>query len=344
MNNISISQKRLKEYDIAKGIAIYLVVLGHILGETLFIGEKLQIIISFCHMPVFFFISGFFLNKSIKKYTKKELFFQKIKQLLVPYLIWSGISLGANVLLAVRNNVELKEECAEAVNIFIYARSVWFLIVLFITQSIVIFLVALAEKIHVNKCIVMLIGWIIISICIPSQILSLYKFKWLFPFLILGVWLENYSEVVQKICRNGYFAIIFIILCLYTYNDFFGERYFEFKYDTLESVLVGGWYYVLSIMAIITVLWISVKMNNLRCGKILAIMGEYSMEVYVMHMFFVKFMVSVPNGLYNNESVIAYIYAFIYAGIAVGVIVGISKFFLKKFAVFQFIMGKKYKK
>lgn len=82
-------------------------------------------------------------------------------------------------------------------------------------------------------------------------------------------------------------------------------------------------------------------MNNSRCGKILAIVGEYSMEVYVMYMFFVKFMVSVPNGLYNNESVIAYIYAFIYAGIIVGVIVGISKFFLKKFRCISIYNGEK---
>ena len=54
-------RNRLAEFDIAKGIAAYLVVLGHLLGQ---VAGKNIALITFCHMPVFFWISGFFLQKS----------------------------------------------------------------------------------------------------------------------------------------------------------------------------------------------------------------------------------------------------------------------------------------
>lgn len=47
---------------------------------------KIDIFINAFYMPMFFFISGFFLH--VEKYTIKEYAIKKIKGLLVPYLIW----------------------------------------------------------------------------------------------------------------------------------------------------------------------------------------------------------------------------------------------------------------
>lgn len=63
---------RDEKWDITKAIAIYLVVLGHLLalfGVT-------SNIINFSHMPIFFFISEYFLNHSLTKYN----FFEVIKK------------------------------------------------------------------------------------------------------------------------------------------------------------------------------------------------------------------------------------------------------------------------
>ena len=58
-------KERCVEFDIAKGIAAYLVVWGHLLGQ---IAGKNILLITYCHMPVFFWISGFVLRKSMAKY------------------------------------------------------------------------------------------------------------------------------------------------------------------------------------------------------------------------------------------------------------------------------------
>lgn len=75
--------KRIEYIDIAKGIAIIMVLLGHI--DLCPIGLKSSIY-SF-HMPLFFILSGYFMKEGIEiRLLIKKLF----KSLMVPYLIIGG--------------------------------------------------------------------------------------------------------------------------------------------------------------------------------------------------------------------------------------------------------------
>lgn len=74
------TKQRISWIDVTKGIAIYLVILGHSL-----IGLKVNDYIFAFHMPLFFIASGLlFREKSIKKTITGN-----IKKLLVPYYITS---------------------------------------------------------------------------------------------------------------------------------------------------------------------------------------------------------------------------------------------------------------
>ena len=85
--------KRLDWIDIAKGIGIILVVLGHTLvpqvRETGFAGFLWIFIYNF-HMPLFFFLSGYLFEKGLSHYTNKGKFILgKLQYLMLPYLIFS---------------------------------------------------------------------------------------------------------------------------------------------------------------------------------------------------------------------------------------------------------------
>ena len=71
--------KRLADIDIAKGIGIILVVLGHLLSES---GGVLHDWIYSFHMPLFFVLSGITLSpgRSLTKLAFRTL---------IPYLVWS---------------------------------------------------------------------------------------------------------------------------------------------------------------------------------------------------------------------------------------------------------------
>lgn len=73
------NKERTLLYDVAKGICIISVVLGHLGIATRFV--------YFYHLPVFFFISGIFLDA--EKYSLKEFLLKKIKSLYIPYVIFS---------------------------------------------------------------------------------------------------------------------------------------------------------------------------------------------------------------------------------------------------------------
>lgn len=68
---------RLPEFDIAKGIAILCVILGHLGNNTI------NRVVFVFHMPIFFLISGYFLSQSG---TYKEFVVKKFKQCIVPYI------------------------------------------------------------------------------------------------------------------------------------------------------------------------------------------------------------------------------------------------------------------
>lgn len=88
---------RLAIIDIAKGILIILVVMGHIASG----GTALHHYIFWFHMPAFLLISGFFIRST---FVFKEEMEKKLKRLMIPYLFFS-ILLGT----IARNGAFLKQ-------------------------------------------------------------------------------------------------------------------------------------------------------------------------------------------------------------------------------------------
>ncbi|MEA5507017.1 acyltransferase [Halotia wernerae UHCC 0503] len=91
-------QRRLYWVDYAKGIGIFLVVVGHvlrglvnssILQPTPFINFVDSWIYAF-HMPLFFFISGLFVQRSLSK-PLNSFILDKVYTIAYPYFIWSVI-------------------------------------------------------------------------------------------------------------------------------------------------------------------------------------------------------------------------------------------------------------
>ena len=141
--------KRLDWIDIAKGIGIILVVLGHTLvpqvRETGFAGFLWIFIYNF-HMPLFFFLSGYLFEKGLPHYTNKGKFILgKLQYLMLPYLIFStfaylfiGFSLKIPLLAKVLENggytaVDLKDAILQIVTYNNHIdKHLWFVFSLFI--------------------------------------------------------------------------------------------------------------------------------------------------------------------------------------------------------------------
>lgn len=81
--------KRIVYLDVAKALAMFLVVFGHIIVEydTREYNAPAALYIYTFHTALFMFLSGFFFQSCLSK-TIKSLFFEKTRQLLIPYLCW----------------------------------------------------------------------------------------------------------------------------------------------------------------------------------------------------------------------------------------------------------------
>ena len=79
--------QRIRFFDIAKGIAILAVILGHsAIATNLFIPHRTaQVVVAFCfsfHMPLFFILSGYFMHPE-----KRFRWMKESKQLLCTYVL-----------------------------------------------------------------------------------------------------------------------------------------------------------------------------------------------------------------------------------------------------------------
>ena len=94
MNETTSKTKRLQYVDIARGIAMICIILGHLGNPAIN-----RVVFTF-HVPIFFFITGYFTStkRSLPEFTKN-----KIRTLLVPYaisclaIIILGTMLGAQL-------------------------------------------------------------------------------------------------------------------------------------------------------------------------------------------------------------------------------------------------------
>lgn len=126
----SVKPKRIEWIDIAKGIGILLVILGH----SVQFGSRLHNLIFSFHMPLFFILSGMVYNHK----NNKTFLHKKFISLIIPYIIFSIIGLLISIIIpfwrsglntrAIMKDIYLTNPDAANVS------SVWFLICLFIVS------------------------------------------------------------------------------------------------------------------------------------------------------------------------------------------------------------------
>lgn len=144
--------KRIEWIDIAKGIGILLVILGH---SVKFGGTFHNLIFSF-HMPLFFVLSGI----TYRQKDNKTFICKKFKTLIIPYVVFCIIGFALSIIIpSWRNGLSIKTVIKDiyltnpsAANV----SSVWFLVCLFWVEIIFNFI----QKYNKN------IQYIIIGVCL----------------------------------------------------------------------------------------------------------------------------------------------------------------------------------
>lgn len=190
-------KKRDATIDIAKGIGIYLVCLGHTTSNEIL----LKWLCSF-HMPLFFFLSGIFHSQTEKYF---EFLKKKIRALLVPYLFFAitlfmfFLLISKKIGFSAGENLPVKENF---IGIFIgtviknfsrvdWGGHLWFLLALFLIVNIMYLL----KKINLKIQILINILMILFNIYLSKKID--FYLPWCFLTVLMAFnfyWIGNYLK------------------------------------------------------------------------------------------------------------------------------------------------------
>ena len=266
-------KKRIEYIDIAKGITIILVIIGHSLND----GILRQYIYSF-HMPLFYILNGYF----FKKQENKKIVEKGIKRLLLPYLITSLIILGVYVFKAIikqENVIQILIDWGSAIiygsgedRVFLGISiraigTIWFLFSLFWTQ--ILFNCFLSIKKKKIKIIFLFVSTLI-GFILPNYIwlpFSIETALIAILFLYIG-YLFRKKKIFDKNISLKYKLIVFMgwIIGAFFCNTLVVNNYYNLYY---VNIIVGvcGSYLLIEISKIIDAHTKQIKKAFKWCGE-----------------------------------------------------------------------------
>ena len=281
--------KRDVTIDVVKGVAIWLMVFAHSNLNSSIVSTYINAF----HMPVFFFVSGFF----YKKRSLKESLVKDLKSLMQPY-VWGSIFALFFCWLSPSLHPELYPGIKSFIDIYIHALigfflmddnvtsysflplgPLWFLPALFFSKCFFNITMLVSENKFIRLFIISLsIG--LYFLCNQFNLFSLDSAFLSVPFLFLGCYYKkNYGFFLNN--KSYYLPIVgFCFLLITPYNGsvnvdagIYGKNIFLFYLNALLGILF---------------LFSVVQSLNLEKLKYVSLIGEYSIVVLIFHLYIIQ--------------------------------------------------------
>ncbi len=340
MKKIEVNSNRIQWIDMAKGIGIILVILGHGIFPN-----KLIIWLYSFHMPLFFFLSGAVF--SINRYsTFKDFSKHKINTLLIPSLYFAIIinlvNYGLSILSGKTSNINIVYKVSA---IFLELRGgklgfiPWYLTCLFICSLLMypILRYISLRKIFVLSIVMSIIGYLYSSylgIVLPWSIDIAINGL---PFMILG-----YLFTKRKLFFNNYIFNIKMFPIYFLFNIICGSINYILTGKRLDMYINSYGNYFLYIGAAIS----GILMTIVVCKKIvmpqISFIGRNSLIYYCLHNNIMDFIYiilgnNIKNSLSSSSEVHKFYIGLIILCLTCTLLYYIAQFINKKA---KFLLGK----
>lgn len=287
----------IEKIDVLKGIAIFLVVLGHgIIFYPVNLHENVICNFVFTwlssvHMPLFFVVSGYCYSY---KNNYKEYIEKKIKRLIIPYFVFNLIDIIPRTLLS--NLVNRPRGVGESLTkILLYGGEYWFLYTLFIIFLIYPIFSKYALK---NKYIMVL--YFIVNILVVvfvkniPDVLKLSSVVYYMVYFSLGVAIKKYiGKSIFEVKFNKTIAVVITIVSLLLWVIL--------VHTNISSIRI-----ITALVGIITIYFFT---ESHLIVMIFKRFGKYSLQLYLLNGFLLvisrTIIVSVL-GIYNPFLIIMF--------------------------------------
>ncbi|MCG2616861.1 acyltransferase [Terrimonas sp. NA20] len=313
-----LERERFPWVDYLRGIAIILVVYRHVLiglergsiHVPTYLATANEIFYSF-RMPLFFILSGLFINSSIGKRTLSRLFYFKFENLFYPYLVWAFIQVTIQIVLSSYSNSH--RSLIDYTYIFYQPRALdqlWYLPALFNT-TIIYILVKTKLKPP---------SWLQLIIGLTTYLLSPYFDS----ISMISDWMEFYlffalGDVISTAFFNDKFQQFLkskvVLLCVTPV--FIATQVFYLNYhkgNMIEFLLIAliGCFYMFIL---------AFRMQEWKILPVLRVFGYHSLYIYVMHVMIAAFTRTILTKAFGIDNSIVLLIIGIAAGIIIPIII-----------------------
>jgi fucose 4-O-acetylase-like acetyltransferase len=342
--NTSVLQKsRMAWVDYLRGIAILLVVYRHVLLGILASGMVLpsawldaNIMFFSFRMPLFFILSGIFINGSLAKKSLRQLIYIKFENLLYPYFIWSFLQITLQILAGHWTNAQ--RGLIDYTYIFYQPKKLdqfWYLPALF--NSTVIYLL-IRTKLKLQ-------GWMQIGLGLIFYFLS--------PFCrsvsMMSDWMEFYiffaigdtvsafffREKVQAFLKNPYALLCMLPVFLAS------QVYYLYLYHISPNNDVNlAFFLVIALTGCLTMCMLAFRLQHWNILRFLRILGYHSLYIYVMHVIVAAFVRVILTKVFGIHQPVALLFIGIALAATIPVII-YNLFIFEKPLWFLFTLQRK---
>lgn len=315
---------RDKRIDVIKGVASFLVVIGHNI-QTLkgieyaggdFYNNPVYSFIYTFHMPLFMLVSGYLFYNSTNKYSAEELIISKGKSVLIPIFVWTYL---INLLLILFDKVDM--------SLFKYLFSpltaIWFLWAIFYSS-----LGTLIGKKFFNDNIWFHITVIFILLLLPDVLHKEY-YAFMYPYFIAGYYAKKKEFKIENI--NIWLNLIPFTLLLSLWGV---DKYIYtsgitllFENNLLNMIYIDMYRWLIGFVGSLTI----IKIIDLIMGiwkkeyALLANTGKFSLGIYIIGIYFSNYIFPYFTFMKNMNEVLYSVICILISPIIILIFMGMVK-------------------
>ncbi len=310
---ISGSKSRLSWIDIAKGLAIILVVYGHCLRGLTTAGiissnAPIQItdyIIYTTHMPLFFVASGLFFARSYER-SSGQFWRMRLLTIVYPYFLWSVIQGVVQIVLSGSGATNRGMDWERLTSILWWPISpFWFLYALFFSNLLAVMLVRIKPEVITLLALVAFLS----SYYLAGQVIQDVTYGFLYFSLGMVLSKRDYtSQVPASWLHTGALVLTFIAVAILSYTSGIPERL------PVIAAMVG-------IAAFASLgSFLERSAGSTWIAKTLKLCGQCSMGIFVLHILVLGFVRTVLVKFLHLENT----YLLLTIGTALGVLIPLA--------------------
>ncbi len=280
--------RRLDWIDYAKGLIILALVYGHSLNSSMNAGYAIPATLADLSystlsnmIPLFFFVAGLFVARSYENRGVRSFLLERLQRLAYPYVIWSALQATAAILFSAQSQNDTTFDTLLAIPYHPFDQF-WFLYALFWMYPVY----ALARQLGRWSSLALAAASLVLFVFpFQTNVLALEMFSLHFVFFAAGALFSPFVVGERQLPELPVWVTALVTAAFVGSSLYIYTHWLDAATGTASHGEHRGYYLYLGLLAgLATVGWAQ-WLSRRGWLDVLQLIGKYSMQIFVAHMF-----------------------------------------------------------